>query len=1495
MAPSALLPSTVVAAGTLYYIYKQAMGDTRVRLFHAPKTAVIQGDSTLLDLLNEKCPTLTDPETAHFKPAFLLPNADFQTCYNSVCAMLKRPGLVEYERELINTEDGGTIGLDWSPPFSQMPEDDRPVVVLSHGLSGGSQEMYIQETVKHLTSAPYSFRTVVVNFRGCAGVKLTSPVLYNAGFTSDYGFALGHVKARFPNSKLMGIGYSLGANLLTKFVGEQGDACPLDAAISVCNPYDLKASSEAIERPTFRNKNIYSPAMLLGLKRLYKRHHKMLESGPIKLDTEAVKKITTIRQFDDLITSQLFGYKDSNDYYTHASCAQYIPGIRVPFLAISTKDDPVCPVIPYDAFNSNPYVVLALTASGGHLGLRESLASPWFPRPIAEFSRAIFDLKQSVLASFYPCVSPLGEFMDMLIVNGRCMQEDDSAEFERFLKTTLVGHGGIRHKIVYYEPCEKLIDTVNKVIKNLLKRESSSSVGSSTGSSSSSFGRPARNILVLGYTQRDHGTMHSLVGEVEVSNHYINSTTTELNKPRWNMLLKRTGTEAMMYLLQHTSVFLALRNSNYNQICGMPITSMPMPLPRAISVPAVENVLKDTPLALSDSAKVCAKETDRRMPDSQRRSTQNKQKRQRGAGEHELPAKRRRISEAGLPLSLTAITIERGKMLYHTPRIFQGRVSWHLPTKFALNMHRTPSALIKQIFCKTPAFALSPPKEAVLLADRMLKLHKKCGYKFHLFRMCPAPKIDIDRLSTVPLAQARSLLDCDSDPEEPPTFHFSNPKCLTMTQSSTQQHSQPMGTQYMYDDGTSQQSCAQAPTAGVNGVPDTKTQEPASFLQMSSTPHSVYMFVQLCVQKVIPRDLIGGKRNHRRLYGLLKSLIFAGRFEALSLHGAMQGFRLGEASSWLPSHGSSSRESSTDIYASLICWILSEFAMPLIRSFFYVTESSSGRNELYFFRGDVWTAITKEAWRSLAQEMYTKKPLKEAAKESAKSRFGYSRIRLLPKDRGFRTIANLRRSMLVKETQPSRHSGKGVQRYIEFQIGSTNKKLGDSLAALTCMRKSDPELVGSSTFGIDDIYSKLRQFKGLGAIKPLLGKQRLYIAKVDIRRAYDTIKQEKLLELLKERLPEDEYMVYKYWTLSPSFGKYRATFLRYGQRSVDSSSFDLLASRLSKKTKQAVYGNQSCTEYITTEAIYDKIAEHITQNTVKAKMGLLQQRVGIPQGSVLSAFLCNFFYGQLEHAYLADIVDRSKTLMMRMIDDFIIVSCERSQVAAFLELMHKGIPEYGCELNRAKTLANFDVAIDGQHVCQAPESGFPWCGMFIDHRTLDVSVDYSRLAHVNLGMAITINTKASVGAVFRQKMLAAVRVRMYPLYMDCTFNSPEIVLLNLYQHFAICAMKFHSMYQRLPVRSNNAGYLIKTVWDTVLLAYVLLKSKCGVNTLSPTVVTWIGLFAFNKVLRRKQSRYTQLLALLSSAVNLPKFAQLAGRYESIISSPSNEPIFSINF
>ena len=122
-----------------------------------------------------------------------------------------------------------------------------------------------------------------------------------------------------------------------------------------------------------------------------------------------------------------------------------------------------------------------------------------------------------------------------------------------------------------------------------------------------------------------------------------------------------------------------------------------------------------------------------------------------------------------------------------------------------------------------------------------------------------------------------------------------------------------------------------------------------------------------------------------------------------------------------------------------------------------------------------------------------------------------------------------------------------------------------------------------------------------------------------------------------------------------------------------------------------------------------------------------RQKMGIPQGSVVSTLLCNILYADLEKEELP-FVNSDEGLLLRLIDDFLFISMNKDHATQFLNYMHQGFPEYGCSVNMTKSLANFDVAINMQKVPRLQGTTlFPFCGSLIDTQTLDVFKDASRM------------------------------------------------------------------------------------------------------------------------------------------------------------------------
>ena len=163
---------------------------------------------------------------------------------------------VDWKREMLQISDNGIIALDWlDTPAAKELKPEAPILVVCHGMNGGSRESYVKAIATF--GLKNGWRPVVIISRGAAGTTLATPRPYNAGtffgliilltvgITMDIRESLAHMAQLYPQAACkFAIGYSLGANALTRFCGEEGENCPLKAAVVVSNPLDLVASQD---------------------------------------------------------------------------------------------------------------------------------------------------------------------------------------------------------------------------------------------------------------------------------------------------------------------------------------------------------------------------------------------------------------------------------------------------------------------------------------------------------------------------------------------------------------------------------------------------------------------------------------------------------------------------------------------------------------------------------------------------------------------------------------------------------------------------------------------------------------------------------------------------------------------------------------------------------------------------------------------------------------------------------------------------------------------------------------------------------------------------------------------------------------------------------------------------------------------------------------------------------------------------------------------------
>ena len=310
-----------------------------------------------------------------FVAARWLRNPHLQTLYSALVASAPRVG---YTRERWDTPDGDFVDVDFVPGPA-----GAPWVHLFHGLEGSSNSPYAR-TLMH-SVAGRGWRGSVLHFRGCSGEPNRLQRAYHSGDTDEVDWCLRRVRILAGDAPLYVAGISLGGNAFAKWLGIQGEgAVPLvSAGAAICAPLDLMAAGEALGRGFGR---LYTHHFLTTLKR---GALDRLERFPGLFDRDTVVRARTLRDFDNVVTAPLHGFRDTDDYWTRASAKPHLAGVRVPTLILNARDDPFLPeaALPTER-DVSPAVKLEFPLHGGHVGF---VTGPfpghiaWLPQRLLHF------------------------------------------------------------------------------------------------------------------------------------------------------------------------------------------------------------------------------------------------------------------------------------------------------------------------------------------------------------------------------------------------------------------------------------------------------------------------------------------------------------------------------------------------------------------------------------------------------------------------------------------------------------------------------------------------------------------------------------------------------------------------------------------------------------------------------------------------------------------------------------------------------------------------------------------------------------------------------------------------------------------------------------------------------------------------------------------------------------------------------------------------------
>lgn len=278
--------------------------------------------------------------------------------------------------------DGDFVNLGWCGEG----KGDGPRVILLHGLSGGFDSKYLRGFARRILALGY--RAVVLEFRGAGPEPNRLPRYYHHGDTADLRALVLRLRETEPASKLLAVGWSLGGNVLLKYLGEEGAAASLAGAVAVCAPFSIRDCAEHLRRGFAR---VYQNKMLWELKRNVRRK---AETMPLPIDLDRALAAKDFFDYDNAVTAPLSGFADAEDYYARSSSGQFLGAIQRPTLVIHAKDDPFMPpaIIPAAA-QLSPQVTLELCERGGHVGFISAgprgAPAYWLEQRIPEFLKTV--------------------------------------------------------------------------------------------------------------------------------------------------------------------------------------------------------------------------------------------------------------------------------------------------------------------------------------------------------------------------------------------------------------------------------------------------------------------------------------------------------------------------------------------------------------------------------------------------------------------------------------------------------------------------------------------------------------------------------------------------------------------------------------------------------------------------------------------------------------------------------------------------------------------------------------------------------------------------------------------------------------------------------------------------------------------------------------------------------------------------------------------------
>ncbi|XP_034540702.1 monoacylglycerol lipase ABHD2-like [Notolabrus celidotus] len=383
----------LAAVATILYII------VRLLNLKSPTAApeITYQDTLLNRYLLKSCPLLTKE---YIPPLLWGKSGHLQTALYGKMGRVNTP-TPSGVRKFLHMHDGATATFDLFEALGDHSTGDDITMVICPGIGNHSEKNYIRTFVDH--SQRQGYRCAVLNHLGALpNMELTSPRMFTYGCTWEYAAMVGHIKRAFPDTLLVVVGFSLGGNIVCKFLGEnQSNQERVLCCVTVCQGYSaLRAQETFLQWDQCRR--LYNFVLADNMKKLILTHRSTLlglnSSNIGDADLGRLYAATSLMQIDDSIMRKFHGYSSLKEYYEKESCVHHIHKVTVPLLLVNSSDDPLIHqsllAIPRALAEKMPNVIFALTQHGGHLGFFEGAVL--FPQPLTWMDKVIVEYTDSI-------------------------------------------------------------------------------------------------------------------------------------------------------------------------------------------------------------------------------------------------------------------------------------------------------------------------------------------------------------------------------------------------------------------------------------------------------------------------------------------------------------------------------------------------------------------------------------------------------------------------------------------------------------------------------------------------------------------------------------------------------------------------------------------------------------------------------------------------------------------------------------------------------------------------------------------------------------------------------------------------------------------------------------------------------------------------------------------------------------------------------------------